>query len=1093
MVDGLPSTVQVHVHRDRVTALDDSDDGVQWVRTEGGLNLAADAVVLTLGHVGAEPAGDTAALLDWCRGQGLPALGPDHGVDVDLTAFTAAHRVLVRGLGLAFVDLLILLTEGRGGRFVEVEGGGDVRYQPSGAEPQLLVGSRRGVPYQCKPTDQVRRGSLDLLRFFSDDVVSGLLEGHKPLEFRRDVWPLIAKEACWGFYQQLHASQPDRLSLPWEEFVTRFAEVDWGAPAFDQFIATAVPSEEDRLDLQALAEPLAGRRFADQASLQRWITERSRGDLARCTDPRRSAELGAFFALLECFPGLARVLASPRLDPRATLDEFEGWWFLLFSSFASGPPPARLRQLLALANAGVVRFIGAGLQVHPDAAAGILRATTDSVPEVFEADAFIDARHPGPSATLATDGLLRTLVATRAASEATVADGEQRRSTGRLRVGAGGRVVDRDGRPHPRRLALGPHTVARAPAFARPGCDAPAFRQNDAAARALLDLGPVLGPRALDNAVWHALARSLWRFAHWSGRSARFTPEVSVFAAVPDEPSSDDWRALARLVGPGGTAVLFRDQVDEPDGWTSLAEIPGVQMDGTGAEAAVSVEVALLGEADLDEMVSLAARTRPGPFARRTPELGRYYGVRREGELVAMAGERLRLPGRTEISAVCTHQAHRGRGSHRSSCATPSPRSAPGATSRSCTPQPTTRTPSRSTRSSGSRCGARSPQSPCEHRARGRGTDMPVEFLGMGATNDGSEIRRRTGPAFDLDYTIRLARAHEEHGWDRVLTAYGSGTPDPAQAAAAIALRTERLEVLVAHRPNLSIPTFAAKTIATLDQLSGGRTTIHLITGGNDREQRREGDYLAKDERYLRTREYLQILKLAWTEHEPFDHHGRFYRFVGFVSDVFPVQQPRPRISFGGSSDAAYTVGAKEADIYCLWGEPLADTAQQIGRIRDLALVSGRTSLPKIQVAFRPIIAPTEAKAWEKAEDIVSRIEARQGPNNPWMQSDPKRRPENTGSQRLLDIAARGERFDRALWTRTAAATGAVGNSNALVGTPDTVAAALLDYVDLGVDILSARGYDLLQDAIDFGREVIPLVREEVHKRDQAALAEARA
>jgi alkanesulfonate monooxygenase len=366
---------------------------------------------------------------------------------------------------------------------------------------------------------------------------------------------------------------------------------------------------------------------------------------------------------------------------------------------------------------------------------------------------------------------------------------------------------------------------------------------------------------------------------------------------------------------------------------------------------------------------------------------------------------------------------------------------------------------------------------------------MPVEFLGMGATNDGSEIRRRSGPAFDLDYTVRLARAHEEHGWDRVLTAYGSGTPDPAQAATAIALHTERLQVLVAHRPNLSIPTFAAMTIATLDQMSGGRATIHLITGGNDREQRREGDYLSKDDRYLRTREYIEILKRAWTEHEPFDHHGPFYRFAGFVSDVFPAQQPRPRISFGGSSDAAYAVGAAEADIYCLWGEPLADTAEQIERVRDLALAAGRDTTPKIQVAFRPIIAPTEEAAWEKAEEIVGRIEARQGPNNPWMRSDPRRRPENAGSQRLLDIAARGERFDRALWTRTAVATGAVGNSNALVGTPETVAAALLDYVDLGVDILSARGYDLLQDAIDFGREVIPLVRAEVRARDRAALA----
>ncbi|MFD6372863.1 LLM class flavin-dependent oxidoreductase, partial [Streptomyces roseolus] len=92
--------------------------------------------------------------------------------------------------------------------------------------------------------------------------------------------------------------------------------------------------------------------------------------------------------------------------------------------------------------------------------------------------------------------------------------------------------------------------------------------------------------------------------------------------------------------------------------------------------------------------------------------------------------------------------------------------------------------------------------------------------------------------------------------------------------------------------------------------------------------------------------------------------------------------------------------------------------------------------------------------------------------------------PENTGSQRLIAIAEAGERYDRALWTPTAAATGGAGNSNALVGTPETVAGALLDYYDLGVDVLSARGYDLLGDAIDFGRHVIPIVREEVARRD---------
>jgi alkanesulfonate monooxygenase len=361
--------------------------------------------------------------------------------------------------------------------------------------------------------------------------------------------------------------------------------------------------------------------------------------------------------------------------------------------------------------------------------------------------------------------------------------------------------------------------------------------------------------------------------------------------------------------------------------------------------------------------------------------------------------------------------------------------------------------------------------------------DMPVEFLGMGATNDGTETHPRSGPAFDPEYTVALARAHEETGWDRVLTAYGSGSPDPAQGATLIACRTERLQVLVAHRPNVSYPTFAAKTIATLDVISGGRTTVHVITGGNDHEQQREGDTLPKDQRYDRTREAIQIFKKAWTSREPFDFHGEHYRFSDFVLDVEPVQQPRPRISFGGSSPAAYRVGAEEADIYALWGEPLAGTAEQIATITELAAAAGRPA-PTFQVAFRPILGRTEEEAWEKAYATVARIQDRTKGGAQLTRRHKLTDPENAGSQRLLAVADQGERHDRALWTVTAKATGGAGNSTALVGTPETVAAALLDYYDLGVRILSARGYDLLEDAREFGREVIPLVRAEVARRD---------
>jgi alkanesulfonate monooxygenase len=364
---------------------------------------------------------------------------------------------------------------------------------------------------------------------------------------------------------------------------------------------------------------------------------------------------------------------------------------------------------------------------------------------------------------------------------------------------------------------------------------------------------------------------------------------------------------------------------------------------------------------------------------------------------------------------------------------------------------------------------------------------MPVEFIGMIGTKDQSETKVAPGPAIDKDYTRRFVRAHEDAGFDRVLIGYASSQPDGTQVAAYAAAHSERLGFLVAHRPGFVAPTLAARQFTTLDEFSGGRIAVHIITGGSDAEQRRDGDYLGKDERYARTDEYLDILKLAWTSAEPFSYHGRHYQVEDHRSGVGSPQQPRIGLYFGGSSEAAFRVGGKHADTYALWGEPLAETKEQIDSVNDAARNAGRADVPGISVSFRPILGPTEELAWERAHRIladtkenVAALRAQWGAKALGLGD----KPENVGSQRLLAAVAKGELHDRALWTPLAAASGAGGNSTALVGTPETVAQALLDYVDIGVTTLLIRGYDPYDDAIDYGRHLLPLVREEVARRD---------
>lgn len=364
---------------------------------------------------------------------------------------------------------------------------------------------------------------------------------------------------------------------------------------------------------------------------------------------------------------------------------------------------------------------------------------------------------------------------------------------------------------------------------------------------------------------------------------------------------------------------------------------------------------------------------------------------------------------------------------------------------------------------------------------------MTVEFISASYVNDSTELNPRPGQGIDPAFLVRYARTLDDYGFDYTLLPYASGGYDPFTVAAAISQHTSRVRPIVALRPNTMHPTVAAKQLATIDQLSGGRATVHIISGGNDTEQAREGDRLPKSERYARAAEYIEILRKVWSSEEPFDHAGTYYSFEDFQARFRPAAGTIP-VSVGGSSADAYRVGGALGDIFGLWGEPLAETRAQIDAVHEQAALAGRSDRPRIWVTFRPIIAPTEELAWEKAHRVLDALaDPAATRQRGWSGAESGERPQNVGSQRLLEIAARGELHDRALWTPTATATNAQGASTALVGTPETVALAILDYIDLGAELISIRGYENIDDAIDYGRYVLPLVREELARRERDA------
>jgi alkanesulfonate monooxygenase len=389
---------------------------------------------------------------------------------------------------------------------------------------------------------------------------------------------------------------------------------------------------------------------------------------------------------------------------------------------------------------------------------------------------------------------------------------------------------------------------------------------------------------------------------------------------------------------------------------------------------------------------------------------------------------------------------------------------------------------------------------------------MPVEIIGMVGTRDASEIKGplvdgpvvdwMDGPVIDPGYLAAIAQAHEESGFDRVLIGYGAVAPEGWAVASSVLNCTKRLKVLVAQRPGFVQPVVLARMAATLDQLTGGgRIAIHFITGGDEADQRREGDFVPHDARYRRTREMMEIARRLWREDSPFDFEGEFFRYEGAFSSVKPATLGGIPFYFAGASAPAIEVGAAEADVYAFWGEPRDQVAARMDTINGVATRLGRTL--RYSISLRPIIGESEVEAWEKAEWIAEETAKRlaqakermAGQQDTYQGLGGKQNATfsldrdtsgttSVGRKRLIALSADKDVYDERLWMKVANLTGAAGNSTALVGTPEQVAEAMLRYYDIGITTLLLKGFDPLADAVEFGDRLLPLIREGAAARD---------
>jgi alkanesulfonate monooxygenase len=320
-----------------------------------------------------------------------------------------------------------------------------------------------------------------------------------------------------------------------------------------------------------------------------------------------------------------------------------------------------------------------------------------------------------------------------------------------------------------------------------------------------------------------------------------------------------------------------------------------------------------------------------------------------------------------------------------------------------------------------------------------------------------------------IDYLAQVAQAADALGFTGVLTPTGTWCEDAWLTTAALLRETERLKFLVAFRPNAITPTLAAQKAATFQRISGGRLLLNVVTGGDESEQRRFGDWDDHDARYARTDEFLTILRGAMSG-TPLDFSGQYYRVA--AAGVNQPPEPRPDIYFGGASAAAEAVAARHTDVYLAWGEPPDMVAERVERVRRLAANEGRTL--RFGIRFHVITRETSDEAWSETERFLDQLD----PELVTESTRALRDTQSVGQQRMVALH-NGSRESLVVAPNLWAGIGLVrgGAGTALVGSHEEVADRILEYHELGFDEFIFSGHPHLEEAYWFGEGVMPLLR----------------
>jgi hypothetical protein len=491
-----PAQVTVVVHGSRAVAIDDVDGDRtrQRVRLEDGTVLSdLRHVVISLGHVPITAGPEEAGLAAFAEANGLTYVPPGNPADTDLAAVPPGSAVALRGLGLNFFDHMALLTVGRGGTFERRAG--RLVYRPSGREPHLFAGSRRGVPYHARGENEKgpygRHDPVVLTPTVVDALRARAALGGG-LDFRRDVWPLVAKEVETVYYATILRGRG--CSCDADRFRADYLKHPWSSPGEAEVLADYGLADDDRWDWHRLAFPQAGRTFDTPGEWRAWLLGYLRLDVVQAREGNVSNPLKAALDVLRDLRNEVRLLVDHGgLTGRSHDRDLDRWYTPLNAFLSIGPPTRRIEEMIALIEAGVLEVTGPRTTVAPDPETGTFLLSSDVPGSEQPVVALIEARMPDIDMRRAADPLLRHLRETGQCRWHTIPD------PGGLALETGGiaiterpyHLLDADGTPHPGRYVLGVPTEAVhwvTAAGIRPAVNSVTLADSDAVSLTVLGL-----------------------------------------------------------------------------------------------------------------------------------------------------------------------------------------------------------------------------------------------------------------------------------------------------------------------------------------------------------------------------------------------------------------------------------------------------------------------------------------------------------------------------------------------------------------------------------------------------------------------------